>query len=95
MTIFEKLAPGIEPPKGMSVKPPLTDEEQAVYIRCTAFIAPMLNRHGIGLASTDIPWVAADVADFVLSELALAAAAQVVVPSAPVVDDPKAKPRVQ
>jgi hypothetical protein len=72
MSIVDKLTPNPLQPEGSKPLPPkeaLTPDEQALLDRCRTFIVSALKRHGISINSTEVQWIGAEVADFVMGEL--------------------------
>lgn len=72
MTIVDKLTPNPLQAEGSKPLPPkaaLTPEEQALLDRCRTFIVNALKRHGISINSSEVQWIGAEVADFVMGEL--------------------------
>lgn len=76
MTIVDKLTPNPSVPetaeKAGEPLPPkeaLTPEEQALLDRCRTFIVNALKRHGISINASEVQWIGAEVADFVMGEL--------------------------
>lgn len=80
MTIVDKLTPlpslpesydkdGHTIPDTREPKPALTEEEAALFARASTFIQSALQRHGIGLSPKETPFIGAEVADFVVTEL--------------------------